>query len=330
MPAAPPAFAIGRFEAPDGPPFTAIVVDATALSLGSLAPELGDATLDQLLEDWPTSLRALKSAVGNPRVLAEGTPLADLRALSPIGRPRQVFCTGANYGRHVVEMMVAVGLGALTDAMSDDEKRAYGEEYVARQKKEAAPYVFMVPVTALAGPQDDFVLPEYSDKADWELELGVVLGASAYRVVRGEAMKVVAGYVMVNDLTARDKVKRTDPGAIGPDWIASKGGPGFLPVGPLFVPAEFVNDPHALSMRLSVNGKLMQDDSTSDMTFGIERQIEHISRYAKMLPGDLLCTGSPAGNGVARGIFLKEGDRIEAEIEGLGQQVVRCVAPVLV
>lgn len=319
-------FSIGRFETADGASFTAVVIDGRAVPLSTVMPSLtANTTLDDLLEEWPEQWKSLKRSVAEYRGFENGLRAADLKALSPICRPRQIFCAGANYGRHLVEMMVAVGLGQVTDGMSDEEKRTFGEEYLARQRREADPYVFMAPVTALAGPQDDFVLPEFSEKMDWEVELGVVLGAPAYRVKRDEALKVVAGYVVVNDLTARDKVKRSDPGAIGPDWIAAKGGPGFLPVGPLFAPAEFVRNPHDLSLKLSVNGQVMQDDRTSDMTFGIDRQIEHISTYAKMLPGDLLCTGSPAGNGIARGVFLKSGDVIEAEVDGLGRQTIRCV-----
>ena len=184
----------------------------------------------------------------------------------------------------------------------------------------------MKSVSSISGPLDDLVLPEFSSKIDWELELAVVIGAPTLRASRSEYSNSVAGYMMVNDITARDKVRRTDVGALGPDWLASKGAPGFLPMGPYFVPREFVADPHDLGLRLKVNGELMQDDRTSDMTFDIGRQIECISAQVLMLPGDVLCTGSPAGNGVARGRFLKPGDLIEAEIEGLGQQVVHCVS----
>lgn len=321
-------FSIGRYEHADGARFTALVIDDKAVPLDAASAAFSpQTTLDDLLCDWSAQFASLKQAAHEFPSYHAGFPLSQLKPLSPLARPRQIFCTGANYGRHVVEMMVAVGLGPTTEGMTETEKRAFGEDYVARQKREAHPYVFMVPVTALAGPQDDLVLPDYSDRMDWELELGVVLGAEAHRVARGEAMKCVAGFVLVNDITARDKVRRADPGAIGPDWIAAKGGPGFKPVGPLFTPAEFMPDIYNLRLRLRVNGEIMQDDSTSDMTFGVERQIEHISAYARMLPGDLLCTGSPAGNGVARGLFLKPGDCIEAEAEGLGRQSVRCVAP---
>jgi 2-keto-4-pentenoate hydratase/2-oxohepta-3-ene-1,7-dioic acid hydratase in catechol pathway len=111
---------------------------------------------------------------------------------------------------------------------------------------------------------------------------------------------------------------------LGTDWLRSKGQPGFLPLGPYFVPSAFVPEPHRLKMRLTVSGRVMQNETTADMLFGIERQIEYISRYARLLPGDIICTGSPAGNGTHYNRFLREGDVMEAEIEGLGRQRQVC------
>lgn len=280
-------------------------------------------TLRALLDDWEAALPRLKDALARGSN-APHIPLADLYVHAPIPDARQVFCTGANYRKHVVEMVVTLGSPPDTDGMDAEARRAFGETYVARQQAEANPYVFMKPVTTIAGPNDILELPHFSEKADWEIELGAVIGRRTHRIALEDALACVAGYMIVNDLTARDKVRRTDPGAIGPDWVSAKGAPGFLPTGPFFVPAEFVPNPHDLAMRLIVNGVVMQDDRTSDMTFDIARQIEFIARHALMLPGDILCTGSPSGNGVVRGIFLKDGDVMEAEIEGLGKQTVRC------
>ena len=322
-------FAFGRFIGEQRDAFTGVVVGDMVYLVSDLAPAFHrDVTLAQMLDDWDNGLTAVRNAVASIGTGVGGTPLADLKPLAPLPTPRQIFCTGANYGRHVVEMVVLMGVGAETDGMDDIERRRFGESYVARQRAEAAPYVFMKPVTAVAGPCDPLTLPHYSQNADWEIELGVVIGKPTYRVSRAEALSHIAGYMVVNDVTARDKVRRTDPGAIGPDWIAAKGAPGFLPSGPYLVPAECVRDPHDLGMRLIVNGELMQDDRTSDMTFDIARQIEAISATTLMLPGDILCTGSPAGNGIVRGIFLKDGDVMEAEIEGLGRQMVHCIGTV--
>ena len=314
------SFSLGTFSSGTSAPFLGVVRGQTVTPVFDLVPTSfqRDTTLRELLKDWPRYFAILSEAVSAATDPTKSLELADLRVLAPIPDPRQVFCAGANYRRHVIQMVVAVGSGPETEKMSADERRRFGEAYVARQLAESRPYVFMKPVTAVAGPYDDLILPAHSSKMDWEIELGVVIAGEAYQVSRAAAMSHVAGYMVVNDLTARDKVRRTDPGAIGPDWIAAKGGPGFLPSGPYFVPAAFVPNPLDLAMRLSVNGELMQDDRTSDMTFDIATQIEFISGYARMLPGDILCTGSPAGNGIARGIFLEDGDVMEVEIVGFG------------
>ena len=328
MPIPSPPFSLGSFTLGKAEPFLGTVRGSTVTPLVDLAPASFSraTTLRQLLADWPRNFAILGEALSASRPEAGSLNLADLQVRAPLPDPRQVFCTGANYGEHVIEMVVALGNGPETDNLSAAERRRYGEAYVARQRAESRPYVFMKPVTAVAGPFDDLLLPTHSAKMDWELELAAVIAGEVFQVSREAAMSHVAGYMVVNDLTARDKVRRTDPGAIGPDWIAAKGGPGFLPCGPYFVPAAFIPDPLDLALRLSVNDEVMQDDRTSDMTFDIATQIEFIAGYARMLPGDILCTGSPKGNGVARGIFLKDGDVMEAEITGLGTQRVRCVA----
>ena len=322
-------FALGSFSMEASEPFLGAVVDGSIVRVDELVPGLGGPTptLLSLLHDWSGSFVALSDALAEHGSVPGGVPLiaAGLRAHAPLPDARQVFCTGANYGRHVVEMVLALGDSPRTDGMNQDEMRQYGEAYVMRQRAESRPYIFMKPSTAIAGPDDELVLPAHSSKMDWELELGAVIGTVAYQLSREQAMSCVAGYMIVNDVTARDRVKRSDPGAIGPDWIGAKGGPGFLPTGPWFVPAAFIPEPHRLAMRLRVNGVLMQDDTSADMTFDIPAQIEQLTTYARLVPGDILCTGSPAGNGVARGIFLKDGDVMEAEIAGLGVQRTRCV-----
>jgi 2-keto-4-pentenoate hydratase/2-oxohepta-3-ene-1,7-dioic acid hydratase in catechol pathway len=317
-------FALGVFSKNGEDKFVGIIKNEKVMPISVISSTFKQTTtLLNLLDNWSENFVRLKHAVKHA-FPQQAVSVSDLQVHAPLPDSRQIFCTGANYGKHVVEMVVAIGAGPETEGMDAAERAKFGEKYVARQKVESNPYVFMKPVTSIAGPCDDFILPTFSEKADWELELGAVIGKSTLNVPYAEALSCVAGYMIVNDLTARDKVKRTDPGAIGPDWIAAKGAPGFLPTGPYFVPAEFVKEPHNLAMQLIVNGEVMQDDRSSDMTFDIPRQVEFISSYARMLPGDIICTGSPAGNGITRGIFLKDGDVMEAIIEGLGRQVVRC------
>jgi 2,4-diketo-3-deoxy-L-fuconate hydrolase len=317
---------IGSFVREGRPPFLGLMHDEHVVPLAAVDSNTfsEQVTLRQLLEVWDRSLKALTAAADTIPSARTRIPIEELRLCAPLPDSRQIFCAGSNYRRHVVEMVVAVGLGPETEGMDAETRHLYGESYVARQLKESEPYIFMKPITSIAGPYDDLILPTFSDKADWELELGAVIGRDTYQVSPEHALSSVAGYMIVNDLTARDRLRRTDPGALSLDWMAAKGAPGFLPTGPYFVPAQFVADPQNLKMRLSVNGEVMQDSNTSDMTFSIARQVSFISRFVRLLPGDILCTGSPAGNGVARGRFLKHNDIMVAEIEGLGQQVVRC------
>jgi 2-keto-4-pentenoate hydratase/2-oxohepta-3-ene-1,7-dioic acid hydratase in catechol pathway len=137
---------------------------------------------------------------------------------------------------------------------------------------------------------------------------------------------VVAGYTICNDVSARDKLVRPDVRVLGLDWLAGKNAPTFLPTGPLLVPAAHAGDPLDLRITLRVNGTTYQDESTADMLFDVAALIAHISDVAELRPGDLVLTGSPAGNGASHGVFLKPGDVMEGEITGLGVQRNRCVA----
>lgn len=138
-------------------------------------------------------------------------------------------------------------------------------------------------------------------------------------------MDCVAGYVVVNDLSTRDRIFRPDIPSIGTDWLAGKNAPTFLPLGPWITPARFVADPMELRICLSLNGKVMQDETTADMIFDIGRLIAHVSAITPLCPGDLLLTGSPAGNGAHYGRYLQGGDVMESTITGLGTQRNRCV-----
>jgi 2,4-didehydro-3-deoxy-L-rhamnonate hydrolase len=161
---------------------------------------------------------------------------------------------------------------------------------------------------------------------DWELELAAVIGKTARRVSRNEALDYVAGYTIANDITARELVSRPDIPQLGMDWVASKGAPTFLPIGPFLTPKAFVADPQALQVTLRLNGQVMQDESTADMIFSVARLIEFICAHVQLLPGDLILTGSPSGNGTHYNRFLRQGDFLEGEVTGLGCQRNPCVA----
>ena len=309
-------FVLGRFRGPHGAAFAAAVMGQEVMPLPVLLPEITD--IGDALADWTAIFTALANLVpGYPH--GEVLPLDNLEILPPV-TPRQVFQSGANYRTHVIDLVAA-------REGDTEEVRSRAAAMMDARARNDQPYVFIGLPGALCGPHDDVILPDTGAEHDWELELAVVMGRRAYRVSRRDALDYVAGYTIVNDITTRDRVFRPDLPGIGTDWLAGKNAPTFLPAGPWLVPAAFADDPMKLRITLSLNGEVMQDESTADMIFDVARLIEHTSSITPMLPGDLLLTGSPAGNGASRGRFLRPGDVMEGTITGLGRQRNRCVAP---
>jgi 2-keto-4-pentenoate hydratase/2-oxohepta-3-ene-1,7-dioic acid hydratase in catechol pathway len=279
-----------------------------------------------LLADWTAVSSRLAQWAAEEAAFASAADFAAADVRAPY-RPGQVFCTGANYKKHVVGLIMGD-----TSMRTAEHENLPPEELKARvetmmdQRAKALPFVFLKLPSCVVGPRDEVVLPRNVEKPDWELELGVVIGRRANHVSAAEAMDHVAGFAVVNDVTAREHIFRRDGSAIGADWLSGKCFPTFLPFGPMVVPKELVADPYDLKLTLKVNGKTYQDESTSDMMTSIERQIEYLSDRVVLEPGDLICTGSPYGNGSAFGVFLKDGDVMEGTIEGLGTQRNQCVA----
>ncbi|MFN3985593.1 MAG: fumarylacetoacetate hydrolase family protein [Rhodocyclaceae bacterium] len=342
MAAVPPsaAFALGTFSCAGSAPFAGLVVDNDRViavdALRPLCAQSGRVLLDAastlgLLEHWQHNYPALQMAAD---AIAAGTseaaralaaslvPMAFLKVHPPVAS-RQIFMSGANYFKHVVDIIVDLGPGKTpgTEGMDSVQLRAYAEEMMRERRRAGTPYILSKPVSVLSGAYDSIVIPVDAVQPDWELELVVVIGAPARRVSRENALKHVAGYTIANDITDRGRVWATkDTKAMGTDWISSKCSPTYLPVGPYIVPAAQVADPHDLRIELKLNGETMQNESTSDMIFGVARLIEHLSGVVQLLPGDLICTGSPAGNGTHYNRFLRPGDVIDATISGLGVQ----------
>lgn len=287
-------------------------------------------SLQALLDDWQAVAPRLAGWAADAAAFASAADFATAPVDMPY-RPGQVFCTGANYKKHVVGLIM--GDPSMRTAehenQSDDERRAKVEAMMDARAK-ALPLCFIKLPSCAVGPRDEVILPSNVEKPDWELELGVVIGKRAHRVSAAEAMDHVAGYAVVNDVTAREHIFRKDGSALGADWLSGKCFPTFLPFGPLIVPKDQVADPYALTIKLAVNGKVYQDESTGDMMASIERQIEYLSHRVVLQPGDVICTGSPYGNGSAFGVFLKDGDVMEGTISGagvtLGTQRNPCVA----
>ncbi|MGW0908567.1 fumarylacetoacetate hydrolase family protein [Streptomyces sp. NPDC002853] len=316
-------YALGTVSAPGQEAFPALIRrDGTVADL-RLAFDDAGLTMLGVMEDWARLSARCAELAARP---SRDDPLvSELRVHAPIA-PRQVLQSGANYRQHVIDLHVAHRDGS--DGLSEEEARAEAAQIMDRRAAEDLPYVFIGLPSAITGPYDDVVLPAWAKKPDWELELAAVIGRSAFQVPVEQALEHVAGYTIANDLTDRATVFRRDMPQIGTDWMRSKNAPGFTPLGPWIVPAPSVATPDDLQVTLKLNGETMQDESTKDMIFPVARLVSYISQSVQLLPGDLVLTGSPAGNGIHWGRLLRDGDVMDASVTGLGAQRTRCVAEV--
>lgn len=314
-------YALGSFSHGGGAVWPGIVRDGRVLPLRLALPE-APSDLSEIVGHWNDWSTLIEAAAAEPDGwLDEAALTVHLPYL-----PENLFGAGANYHRHVVDLIIAKGAGG-TEDLSLTERRASAEAMMRRRAATGMPYVFIASRSAVAGAYDPLILPELCQEPDWELELAVVIGKPARRVSRAEALDYVAGYTIANDITARDLVERPDVPQIGMDWLSSKNAPGFKILGPYITPARFVPNPQALHIRLLLNGDVMQDESTNDMIFDVACLIEYVSYRCQLNPGDIIMTGSPAGNGAHYGRFLRQGDVMECEIDGLvGMQRTPCVA----
>ena len=225
----------------------------------------------------------------------------DVKSLPVVSNPGRIappysgmgkfICVGLNYADHAAESGMPVP---------------------------AEPVLFTKAISALMGCNDPVVLPQGSVKSDWEVELGIVIGATARYVSEADAMKHVAGYCVVNDISEREyQLER------GGTWDKGKGCDTFGPVGPWLVTADEVPDPQNLDMWLEVNGRRFQNGSTLTMIFGVAQLVSYISRFMSLYPGDLISTGTPPGVGMGckpSPVYLKPGDSMRLSISGLGEQ----------
>lgn len=313
-------FAIGTFVDADGE-FPGLVLD------GELVTSLRDEpwpTVKAICGDWESAMERL-APLAKQRA-GTGIPLESLSVRPPL-QPVQVLQAGANYRQHVIDIIVAEQRER--GNVSDAQAQAIGEEIMDMRARTGEPYLFFGSPTAMCGAYDDVLLPAEGEQHDWELELAVVIATPGREIAPERALEHVAGYTIVNDITTRDLVYRQDLQAIGTDWLRSKNAPTFLPTGPFIVPAAFIADPMDLTITLRLNGEVMQHASTAGMIFDVARLVAYASARVALEAGDLLCTGSPAGNGMHHRRFLRHGDVIEAEITGLGRQRNECLASVV-
>ncbi|NOZ32908.1 MAG: fumarylacetoacetate hydrolase family protein [Alphaproteobacteria bacterium] len=179
------------------------------------------------------------------------------------------------------------------------------------------PIMFMKATSAICGPNDPVMIPRGSEKTDWEVELGVVIGKRAKYVSKADALNYVAGYCVINDVSER-KFQLEHAG----QWTKGKSADSFGPIGPWLVTKDEIADPQSLKMWLRVNGQTRQDGTSATMVYGVAHCVSYLSQFMSLQPGDIISTGTPpgVGMGLKPPVFLKNGDRIELGIEGLGTQ----------
>ena len=247
--------------------------------------------------------------IGGPTLLPES--IARLRSIDPgtlpkvAGSPRlgpcvagvgKFICVGLNYSDHAAESNMPVP---------------------------AEPIIFMKATSSICGPNDEVVIPRGSQKSDWEVELGVVIGKPAKYASEADAMSHVAGYCVVNDLSERAfQLEGTG------QWVKGKSADTFGPIGPWLVTADEIADCQNLPLWLEVDGKRQQDGTTKTMVFGVQYLVSYLSRFMSLQPGDIISTGTPPGVGLGKKppVFLRAGNVMRVGVEGLGEQTQRVIA----
>ena len=275
-----------------------------------------------IFNDWQRAFDRLENAARN--TADNGLRLDALSALPPLAHPN-LLCAGANYRQHVAEMMTHNRFNQHNrlDGESDADFFQRNLAEVDRRKREGMPFFWAGLHSSLAGANDNLIKPLVGDQLDWELEFGVIVAKSDRYLRPEQAGDLIAGYVMVNDIGTVDEFRRTDV-RWGYDWV-SKHQPTFKPAGPFIVPKQFV-DRDKVRIQLSVNGVIKQDWPVNDMLFSETEILSYASERIRLLPGDMLLTGSPPGNGAMHGHFLEVGDVMDGEITYLGRQRNRVVA----
>jgi 2-keto-4-pentenoate hydratase/2-oxohepta-3-ene-1,7-dioic acid hydratase in catechol pathway len=255
----------------------------------SLTGVVADIGGDALL---PESLARLRQIDPTTLPLVPGSP-----RLGPcVGKVGKFICAGLNYSDHAAESGMAVP---------------------------AEPIIFMKATSCLSGPNDDIVIPRGSQKTDWEVELGVVIGKTAKYVAEKDALAHVAGFCVVNDVSERAfQLEGTG------QWVKGKSADTFGPIGPWLVTADEVTNWHELDMWLDVDGRRYQSGNTRTMVFGVEFLVSYLSRFMSLRPGDVIATGTPpgVGHGQKPPVYLREGNEVRLAVAGLGEQRQRVVA----
>jgi 2,4-diketo-3-deoxy-L-fuconate hydrolase len=306
-------FKLGTFAKQGGKPFAAIVLGDDAIDVAAIGMA---GSIDDLLGDWDANFSRLQEAVAKLEkqgLTADAAKVASLRALPPVRRPGKMFYAAQNFQEHVDEMLRA--------GMTPKE----GPKFTG-EKSTSDPYLFLKAPSTLAGAYDDIAIPAGLKKIDWEAEIALAIGKPGKRIKAERALEHVAGFMTTNDVSARDLQIRADRPGLRSDWLNGKSHDNFAPTGPFLVPRAFVPDHKNLFIRLTVNGEIRQNGNTSQFIFTPEEQIEYASNILSLDSGDFFSCGTCGGVGQGTNTFLKVGDVMETEIEGLGKMRNRFLA----
>jgi len=310
-------FKLGTFAKDGGGAFAAVVLGDNVIDLRSLrAGTFGSTSIDGLLDDWDANFAKLQEAVAvmqKQGLPSDTAKLSTLRPLPPVRRPGKMLYAAQNFQEHVDEMLRA----GMTPA---------GGPKFTGDKSTSHPYLFLKAPSTLAGAYDDIAIPRGMTKIDWEAEIALAIGKGGKRIKAERALEHVAGFMTTNDVSCRDLQMRPDRPGLRSDWLGGKSHDKFAPMGPFLVPRAFVPDAMNLFIRLTVNGEIKQNGSTSQFIYTPEEQIEYASAILSLESGDIFSCGTCGGVGQGTNTFLKAGDVMETEIESLGKTRNRFVA----
>jgi 2-keto-4-pentenoate hydratase/2-oxohepta-3-ene-1,7-dioic acid hydratase in catechol pathway len=291
-------------------PRAGLLLGEEIFDAAELTGQLSYASVLDILNDWTKAHRILADASARGGK-AKGLSLAGATLRAPVLWPSAIYCAGANYSDHMLEMARAHNVEPEPDPHTVGLK----------------PWHFIKASRTLADPDSKVTLPPASKEVDWEAELTAVIGRQAKNVSLQNALDYVAGYTVANDLSARDLMRRPPVRPTSPffsDWVGQKCFDGACPLGPWIVPARDIADPHNLGIKLWVNDVIKQDSNTGKMIFNLAEQISHLSSRLTLYPGDLVLSGTPSGVGAARQEFLKRGDVVKVWVENVGTLTNTC------
>jgi len=299
-------YKLATYRSSEGPR-AGLIVGEEVFDAAKLTGKPAYASVIGILADWKAAEGALKkAAAGAAKSRAKRQPLKKTKLLAPVQFPSTIYCAGANYGDHAAAMAAREGNPPPPDPHEQNLK----------------PWHFLKASRTITDPGAAIKLSGYAKAMDWEIELAAVIGRPAKDVPKEKALSYVAGYMVSNDLSARDRGRRpgvSDTSFFKMDWTKHKTFEGSCPIGPWIVPASDIPDPQNLGLKLWVNGEIKQDSNTGKMLFSLAEQIEQLSINMTLHPGDLILTGTPSGTGAESGNFLKAGDVVKLWIERIGE-----------